>query len=242
MDKYQTDYNTNTEIDLLELLSELKRRMWIILSFLIAFLFLGYIYTTYLTEASYTSTASIMVLVEVESEDQVGEYDYLNAARLLDSVAQLMTMDVVLEKVNQSLELGIQNENLSHFGEGLSIDVSDTAFFIEVSYTSTDKVLAKEIVNEVIDQTIYVTTETQEIPFLVDKIKRVSYAYDGTYTSPNQMLYMAVFGCVGIMIGSGLVLLLYLLKNTVKSKKDILELLDIQVIGEIPEYDVKGEF
>lgn len=241
MDNHQTDYQMGKEIDLLDLLGELKRRIWIILSFLIAFLFLGYIYTSYFTEPTYTSSASVMVIVEVENEDQSGEYDYLNAARLLDSVAQLMTMDVILEKVNDSLSLGIDKENLNQLGEQLSIHVSDTAFFIEISYTSTNKVLAKDIVNEVIDQTIYVTSETQEIPFLVNKIKRVSYAYDGTYTSPNKLLYMTVFTFIGMMLGSGLIFVLYLLKNTVKSKKDILELLDIQVIGEIPEYEIKGE-
>lgn len=238
MQNYRNEYIESHEIDLLELLSELKRKIWIILSFFIAFLFMGYVYTTYFTDAKYTSSASVMVIVE--EDDEAGEYDYLNAARLLDSVAQLMTMDVIMEKVSDSLALDIPNESLGSFANGISVEASETAFFIEVSYTSTDKVLAKDIVNEVIDQTIYVTSETQEIPFLVDHIKRVSYAYDGIYSSPNKVMYMAIFGMIGIMLGSGLVLLLYMMKNTVKSKNEIVDLIHLQVLGEIPEYEVRG--
>ncbi len=240
MEHYQIQSDYTSEIDLFELISALKKHVWIILSFLITFLFMGYVYTTYLVTPTYTSSASVMVLVE--DEESTGEYDYLNAARLLDSVAQLMTMDVILEKVNQELSLGYQNEQLSMIKNNLEIEASDTAFFIEISYESTNKVLAKDIVNEIIDQTIIVTSETEEIPFLVNKIKRVSYAYDGVYTSPNKMLYLLVSGMLGILIGSGLVLVIYFLKNTIKSKKDIIQLLNIEVIGEIPAYDIKGDY
>ena len=240
MEPYQIQNDYSNEINLFELLSALKKHVWIILSFLIAFLFIGYVYTTYFVTPTYTSSASVMVLVE--DEESSGEYDYINAARLLDSVAQLMEMDVILEKVNEELSLGYQNEQLSMIKNSLTIEASDTAFFIEISYESTNKVLTKDIVNEIIDQTIIVTSETEEIPFLVNKIKRVSYAYDGVYTSPNKMLYLLVSGMLGMMLGSGLVLLLYFLKNTIKSKKDIIQLLNIEVIGEIPAYDIKGEY
>jgi len=240
MEPYQKQHDYSSDIDLFELISALKKHVWIILSFLIAFLFIGYVYTSYFVTPTYTSSASVMVLVE--DEESSGEYDYINAARLLDSVAQLMTMDVILEKVNEELSLNYQNEQLSMIKNNLSIEASDTAFFIEISYESTNKVLAKNIVNEIIDQTIIVTSETEEIPFLVNKIKRVSYAYDGVYSSPNKMLYLFVSAMIGLMAGSALVLLIHFIKNTIKSKKDIIQLLNLEVIGEIPAYDIKGDY
>jgi len=240
MEPYQKQHDYSSDIDLFELISALKKHVWIILSFLIAFLFIGYVYTSYFVTPTYTSSASVMVLVE--DEESSGEYDYINAARLLDSVAQLMTMDVILEKVNEELSLNYQNEQLSMIKNNLSIEASDTAFFIEISYESTNKVLAKNIVNEIIDQTIIVTSETEEIPFLVNKIKRVSYAYDGVYSSPNKMLYLFVSAMIGLMAGSALVLLIHFIKNTIKPKKDIIQLLNLEVIGEIPAYDIKGDY
>jgi capsular polysaccharide biosynthesis protein len=237
MDQYTTN-DIQQEINLLELFKALRKNIRLILFFSIVFLFLGYLMTTYMIKPTYCSSASVMVMVEDETS---GEYDYLNAARLLDSVAELMTMDIVLDRVSQSLNLGLEGSELSSIRSNLNVVSSETAFFVEVSYTSYDQYMTKDIVNSIIDETIYITSTSEEIPFLVNKIKRVSYAYDGTYSSPNKTLYMIVSMMIGAMLSSGVVVIVCLLKNTIKSKEDILTTLDLEVLGEIPAYIVKEQ-
>jgi capsular polysaccharide biosynthesis protein len=235
MDRYYNNDGQH-EVNLLELFNELKRNIWFILLFSLVFLFVGYVFTKYMVEPTYQSSASVMVMVEDETS---GEYDYLNAARLLDSVAELMTMDVVLERVSESLNLGLEGAELASIRSKLSVQSSETAFFVTVSYDSNDKYMTKDIVNSIIDETIYITTTSEEVPFLVDKIKRVSYAYDGAYSSPNIILYMIVSMMIGTISSSGIVILFMLLRNTITSKEEIITELGLELLGEIPEYTIK---
>ncbi len=223
----------NYEINLIELFNVLIDKIWVILSMSLFFLLIGYIIANHFINAQYKSEASVMVLVENE---RTGEYDYSDASRLLDSVAELMTMDIVLDKVNQTLELNLESHQLDAIRANLDVTSSQTAYFIDVAYTSTDRVLAKNIVNTLIDETITMTSDENQIPFLMNKIKRVSYANDGAYVSPNKFLYMIASLCIGDILLVGAILVLYFSKNTIKHKDEILREYDLPVLGEVPAY------
>ena len=62
-------------------------------------------------------------------------------------------------------------------------------------------------------------------------------ASDAKYHSPNKTLYLIVGFLLGGIVGAGIVLFIDLGKATYRTKEQIEEDLEVEVIGVIPEFE-----
>jgi capsular polysaccharide biosynthesis protein len=231
MENQQLD-STN-EISLIDLFKILRANLIMIVAFTLAIGLIAALYAFLVATPKYKSNAYVLVAVQV-SGSQGDSFDLINAQRLLTTAGDLISMPVVLEQVIVALDLDLTPAQLKN---NLTVTSSTTSFFINVSYLSEDPELAKDVVNEVINQAIIFANAN--IPILDDNIVRTSYANNGIYDSPNKVLYVVIGLILGGIVGVGFAFLKEMLNNTFRSKEQLEAAFGIQVLGVIPEFDVK---
>jgi capsular polysaccharide biosynthesis protein len=223
------------EISLIDLFKILKGNILLISFLTLMFGAIAAFYAFGVADPTYKSNAYVMVQVQVEGTSG-NSFDLVNAQRLMATAADLISMPVVLEKVIEDLNLDITPAQLK---SNLTVSSSTTSYFINVSYLSSDPEESKVIVNAVIDSAIQFANDN--VAILEDNIIRTSTAGNGVYDSPNKVLYVVIGLILGGIFGVGLAFLSEMLNNTFRSKEQLEAAFNIQVLGVIPEFEVKEQ-
>ena len=182
-----------------------------------------------------------MVQVEQNSSSSLDpNYDLVNAFRLIDTVAELMEKEVILENAIERLEnLGYQNLSVINLREGLSIKSSPTSYFINISFVDKNTEFAEDAVDAVIEAIIEETDVADAFPVITNKIRRTSFATEAIYNSPNKLFFALTGFLLGLFISVGIVMSKEFFSSRFRSKEEIESVLKIQVLGVIPLKDFK---
>jgi capsular polysaccharide biosynthesis protein len=223
----------NNEVSLVDLYKIIRYNFITIIILTLLFGLLAAIYAFIVASPKYKSEAFVLVQVQVESQTGSG-FDLVNASRLLETAKELMSMPVVLDEVIDKLSLDI---TVTELKKNLTVTSSSTSYFINVSYISENPIESKEIVNEVINEAIKFADN--HLLILEENIIRTSFANDGLYDSPNKVLYIIIGVILGVILGVGLTFLKEMFNNTFRTKEQLEAYFGIQVLGVIPEFEVK---
>jgi capsular polysaccharide biosynthesis protein len=236
-----TSDELTTELSIIDLYHIIIGRISLIIFITLFSTLLASTYAWFIATPLYKSNADVMVQIEQASGSTDPNFDYANAFRLIDTVAELMEKEVVYDVANEALiEAGFESVEHGYFMNGISISASTTSYFINVSFIDENPEYAQAAVNAIIDGVIEVTDEEGAFPVLTNKIRRTSFATAASYDSPNRILFAIIGALLGGIVSVGYVLAIELLSTSFKSKEEIEKVLNIQVIGVIPSIDVKG--
>ena len=226
----------NEGLSILDIWNILTKHLLLISITTFVFLLLSTIYVFFIVVPDYKSNADVMIQVEQDtSSPSNNNFDLVNAFRLIDTVAELMTKEVVLEKALEKLnEKGYSNLDVMYLREGLSVNSSSTSYFITISFIDENKLLAADVVDYVIDSSIEVTDIQDAFPVLTDKIRRTSYATDAVYNSPNKLLVIFFGVVLGSLLSVGLVFTKEFISNRFRSKDEVESLLNLPVLTVVP--------
>ena len=224
---------TNNEISLMDLFKILRSNLILIIVMTLLIGAIAGVYAYFIANPKYKSNAYVMVQVQVESGTD-DSFDLVNAQRLLSTAADLISMPIVLEKVIDDLDLDMTTKELSN---NLTVSSSTTSYFINVSYLAEDPAESSVIVNEVIDEAI--AFANANVAILENNIIRTSTAQNGVYDSPNKVLYVVIGLILGGIAGAGFAFIKELFNNSFRTKDQLEQAFGIQVLGVIPEFEVK---
>jgi protein tyrosine kinase modulator len=226
------------EISLIDLYHIIRKNIVIILAFTTLIAMLAGVYAFVIADEKYASNADVMVQVEVDTAVE-GSFDYSTAQKLLTTIAEYMSKDIVLDEVILDLNLDRSANNLR---SNLTVTSSSTSYFINIKFIDGDPLVSKQIVDSVIENAITIANDNPAFTSLKDKITRTSFAQTGIYESPNKPLYVVIGIILGGMVGVGFVFLKEFLNNSYKTKEQLEAAFDIQVLGVIPTFEVKEDF
>jgi len=231
----QQQLETTNEISLLDLFKIFKSNLLLIFVFTFVFATMAGVYAYFVADPKYKSNADVMVQVQTDQAVE-GAYDYTTAQKLLATIAELMSKDIVLVNVIDDLGLEMTAGQLR---SGLTITSSTTSYFINVSFISEDVEETRDVVNAVIDSAIDIANNHEGFSPIKDKITRTSFASLGAYESPNKPLYIIIGFLLGGIAGVGMALIKELFNNTFRTKEQLEAYFGIQVLGVIPEFEVR---
>ena len=188
----------------------------------------------------YESNADVMVQVEQEASSSDPNYDFVNAFRLIDTIAELMKKDLILDNaLNRLINLGYENLKLSDLRDNLTVNSSSTSYFINVSFVDQNGQLSKDAIDSIIDAVIEETDRDNAFPVLTDKIRRTSFASNPEYHSPNKIVNSLLGLFVGLFLSYGFVFLKESFSNYFVSKEEVESALGLQVLAMIPKMNLK---
>ena len=125
-EKFSNQHKELSLVDIWDMFLKHIKTIVIISTIIFTFIF---VYTWFLITPDYISSADVMVQVEQDnSSSNDNNFDLVNAFRLIDTVAELMKKEIVLDNALQKLELlGYEDLNIRYLREGLLVSSSQTS-------------------------------------------------------------------------------------------------------------------
>ena len=214
-------------ISLQDIFYTLKKRIGLITVTTIAAIIIAAIISFFMITPMYQATTQILVNQQNTPSQQVTTSEIQTNLQLINTYSEIIKSPAILDIVIAELDLDLTASQLS---SKIAVSNANNSQIVSVSVQDANHAVATDIVNTVSD----VFKEEVIDLMKVDNVNILSPAVhveNPVPVSPNKTLNMAIAAVLGLMIGVGIAFLLEYLDTTVKTEKDIEDLLDLPVIG-----------
>lgn len=219
--------NDEIEIDILELLAALKKRLWLII---LAILIGGggaMAYSKLVLTPQYTSTAMLYVLSKETTLTSLADLQI--GSQLTKDYRIIITSRPVLQNVIDSLKLDMDYQILR---DKLTIENPAESRILTITVKDPDPQLAKMIVDEVSCTASDYIGDIMEMvpPKMIEDGEVVSVP-----VSPNNRRNALLGAVAGAALVCGLTFLEVILNDTVRTDEDVSKYLGLTVLASVPE-------
>ncbi len=233
MDQVQYRNNEEMEIDLLEVLSVLLQKAWIIiLTTLLGALIAG-LYTYFLITPLYQSTTSFYV-VSRQSEGAYTSSDLTAANQLTNDYAEIIKSRTVAETVIDNLNLNITPTQLIN---KISVSTPSSARVVYIKVLDPSPEMAMKIANSVrrnASNRIAEVMSTESVN-VIDTANLPTGKY-----SPSLSRNVAIGGLLAAVVTCAVILFFYITNDTIKTSDDVEKYLGLSTLGTIPAYQTEN--
>ncbi|MED0952655.1 YveK family protein [Bacillus mobilis] len=210
------------EINLKNIFTIIRKRIWILLLFTTFTTLGGAIYSIYVKTPLYASSARVIVQANAET---------------MNTLKAMVNEPVVLEKVAAELNI---NRSVGALSGQISTESIQGSQIIRINVVDTDPLLAHKIANTT--ATVYKKEVANILNFNnvsilpEDPVQRHSMPINVNHTKTIAIAFL-----VGMVLSIGFIFLLDSLDETIKTERRIEQLLDIPVLGGISKMNKKNK-
>ena len=213
------------EINLMEVFNYFKSKIVLILIILIAVMIIGNVYTILTKVPMYQSNTTILL---VNDNAQQNYTDLQLNKNLISTYSEIIKSRKVLDQVIKVLDLDYSVQQLSKNIEVTS--VQDTEI-IKITVSDSDKTKSSVIANQIAE------TFSKEIKgyyhleniSVIDKAIAPSSPYNINIIKDN-----IIFFAIGLVLGLGIIFVVYYFDTSIKSSEVIESKLGLTVLGIVP--------
>lgn len=214
-----------------------KRFLFLVIITLLGGLIVGG-YAFFIATPKYQSTGAIMIQVHTEGSNAVNTVE---SQRLVQTTVDMLTkIDLIPKLTSENLKTMGYDVSMNEIRDNIGVSNSAGSLLIIISFISTEEELAEITLQTIIDTLIEVTeSET----YNMDKTLKGNISdfnvSPARYYSPNKILYTLVGILLGGTLGLVLVFAYEMINTGFKTKEEVEHELQVQVLGEIPEFKIK---
>ena len=213
---------------LLELLTLLRKHLKLVIMLPIVCMVAMGLASVLMMNDTYTATTDMYVLASSEGSNSSSALSSdLSASQMLtNDVATLLQSDRVM--TDAADQLGLPNLR----GYDITVTSESTTRVITLQVTSSDAQGSANVANALADCVSNVAQEVMN----VESVNVIDEAPTPQAPSgPNRMLYVVVAAMAGLFAAVAIVVLMDVIDTRVRSAEDVEELLELPVIGRIPQ-------
>ncbi|WP_346679903.1 YveK family protein [Enorma massiliensis] len=213
---------------LLELLTLLRKHLKLVIMIPIVCMVAMGLASVLMMNDTYTATTDMYVLASSDGSNSSSALSSdLSASQMLtNDVATLLQSDRVM--TDAADQLGLPNLR----GYDITVTSESTTRVVTLQVTSSDAQGSANVANALADCVSNVAQEVMN----VESVNVIDEAPTPEAPSgPNRMLYVAVAAMAGLFAAVAIVVLMDVIDTRVRSAEDVEELLELPVIGRIPE-------
>lgn len=221
-------------LDLRELFWILKKRVKLIISITAAATIIAGIISFFLIAPTYQCKVSLVVGKGEASTSVSKNYDYnevMMYQKLVKTYAQIAKLDSVAEDV---IKKGNLQMSVKNFQGIVKVTPQADTQILDLAVENKDPYKAKEITD--IFTEVFIKKAVDAIPSgniqVLDKAQVPEKPI-----KPKNKLNIAIAFFLGLMVSVGSAFLLEYMDNTIKTDEDISKVLDLPVVGVIPEHE-----
>lgn len=219
--------NDVIEIDLGAIFSILLDRILLIFFVGLFFALIGFGISNFVISPTYESTTGIYILNK-EDNASVTYSDVQIGTQLTKDYAQLISSRYVLENVIQQLGLDLDYAELN---KKIDISTPTDTRIVNITVSDTDPVVAMNIANAVRE----VASEHIRNVMDIDAVNVVETANMPTKkAAPSIMMWTLIGGFIGVVLVALLIILNFILDDTIKTSEDVERFLGLSTLALIP--------
>ncbi len=223
----KADDNNAIEIDLVEVLTLLWHRAWLIILCGLAAGAVGYGVSRFLLAEKYQSTTRIYVLNR-QNDNTLTYSDVQLGTQLTKDFVQIIKSRYVLEKVIASCGLEESSESL---GSRVGVETQSDTRIIAITVTDRDPAMAQYLADEV-------RKEAGDRLKSVMDIQAVNLVDEANYplspSSPRVGRWTVGGVLAGVFLSAAILVALFLMDDTIKTSEDVERYLGLSTLGMIP--------
>jgi len=226
----ETKNNDVIEIDLLELAGILLGKWWLIILISITTAIIGFAISFFLIVPKYESTTKIYILNKNDSQT-VTYSDVQLGSQLTKDYSELINSRYVLEEVVQKLDLNMEYSDMK---KKISVTTPSDTRIVSITVTDKDPVMAMNIANAIRESASVHISNVMDI----DAVNIVESANMPTKrSSPSYTKAILLGGIIGGVLVCAILLIGYLMNDTIKTSEDVEKFLGLSTLGIIPYID-----
>lgn len=220
--------NDTIEVDLLEIINILWSRFWIIVGAGLLAAVIGFVVSKFVLTPIYESTTKIYILNKSENTT-VTYSDVQMGTQLTKDYAELINSRYVLETVIEQLSLSeIEYKELL---KKVSVNTPTDTRIVSITVTDTDPQQAQDIANCIREVAGAHIQNVMDI----DAVNVVEEANFPTIKAgPSVIKWTAAGGVLGAFLVCAVILIHFLLDDTIKSSEDVEKYLGLSTLALIP--------
>ncbi len=225
---------TEIRFDLLDILKNLKKKIWYIVAVTVIFAVLGMVVSRFFTPREYTSSTRIYVLSR-KSDDTVASSDFQVSNYMINDYKELIKGKNVTSEVIKQLNLNMSSSGLA---QKISIYSPQNTRILQINVTDTDPLRAQQIANAVRE---IASAQLQSI-MQVDSVTTIYEAnFPQSPSSPNVGKNTLQAGLIGLLLSVGVYLIIYFVDDRIRTEEDVERYLNLSIMGVIPDTAMLAE-
>ena len=214
------------EIDLKEIFFVLLHKIWILILATVIGAGLVGGYTVLFMKPVYESTSQVYIIGD--NVDLSALANLQVGTQLTQDYMELIKSRPVIEKVINELKLDMGYKD---FLSNLKISNPQNTRILYITVSNHDAYMAKTIVDKLTDVSIAFIADKME----TDEPNVVDYGHiSQKKSSPSTTKNTVIGAAIGFILAAGIIILVYLLNDTVKTSDDVEKYLGIETLGVIP--------
>lgn len=220
-------FEEETQIDLIGLFYALKKRALILAAALLAGAVIAGAYTKLTVTPMYSATSSILVLSKETTLTSIADLQL--GSQLSQDYAVLFKTRTVMQKVIDELGLDMAYQQLEN---SITITYPNNTRIMEITVTNSDPETAKQLADKVAEVGAAYVEDQMEVapPKIIEKAETPSAPYN-TGVAKN-----VLFGAfAGLVLAGGVIVLITMMDDTVKTEEDIRNYLGVPALASIPD-------
>lgn len=227
MEKNNSFEQDEVTIDLGELLNALWNKIHIILLAGCVCAMAAFLGTKLLITPKYDSVTKIYVISK-QDENAVTTSDLQTGTLLTKDYMEMVKSRPVLEEVISVLNLDVTTEELA---DSISVETPQETRMIKITVRNEDPKKAKNIADAVRESA---SVQIQEV-MNIDAVNTVENANLPTEkASPSTTKNTVLGGVIGMILAIGIIILIFVLDDTIKTPDDVERYLDLNVLASLP--------
>lgn len=215
------------EIDLIDLLFFLKKKIWVVVAAFVLFAALGAGYTTFFVKDTYTAKTRMYVLNRTYESGPVSS-DYNISDYMIEDYKVLITGENVAKEVIKTLDLKI---SASQLASKVSVEAINDTRVLQIKVVDTDPQRAADIANCVRE------VAGEQLKEIMD-LDAVNLVYEAEVpkgkSGPSLTRNTAVAAILGVVIAVAVLVVIYVLDDTIRTEEDVERRMGLSVLGVIP--------
>lgn len=220
--------NEELTIDLAELFSVLWSKIYLIILVGLIAALAAFAGTKIFITPEYTSSTSMYMLTRSQSGGTITSSDLQTGTQLTQDYMEMVKSRSVLEQVISVLNLDMSTQELS---SSVTTENKTNTRILTISVSNEDPELVQEIANTLRETVSVKIREIMEI----DAVNTIEEAnLPSAPSSPNVMRNTMLGGILGVLITAGILVIIFLFDDTIKTPDDVEHYLGLNVLTSIP--------
>ena len=215
------------EIDLLELLREFRRRIWIILGVIVLFGGVAGAFSKFVLTPQFKSTAMVYILSKETTLTSLADLQI--GSQLTKDYKIIVTSRRGLNQVIDEMELGLTYKDLK---EKVTIDNPQDTRILSISVEDPDPNMAKMIADKIATvSSDYIGDIMEMVPPKLIEEGEVPVLK----SSPSNAKNALIGGLLGAVLICGLITVQVVMNDTIRTEEDVTKYLGLSVLASVPE-------